>query len=435
MSGIHIKKNTAFFEGHAIEKLVKKYGTPLFLFSEKRIIDNYTSLAKSFEKYYKNVSIHYSVKTNFEPQILRTLRRIGAKGEIASSMEFWIAKHAGFKAEELVVDGPAWTDEEITTFITQGVGTLNVDSLDLMERVHQIAKKLKKPVRVGYRIHPEIKIGILKSFIEDYISKFGVRVSQGVDAYKKAQSLPYVQLVAISTHIGSMITDPIYYEKTIDKLVQLAAKLNNELGIIIEEINIGGGFGVQSLNYYAIQNIILEKAGVAYYKKAASIESFGKRITDRYQKKIKQYNLPEIKLILEPGRFLASDAGILVTRVVAVKKDWIFLDGGVNLIPESIFFIRRGFIVANKMKHPKNSIYNIAGPTLNTADILAVKQQFPKMAVGDTVIILDAGAYSLTRSNQFTALRPAALYVTKNSSITYLRKKENISDLLNILLI
>lgn len=430
-SGITRLKNGVYFATIPVDELAKKFGTPVFVFSEQRLIDNFKSLEAAFRKYYLNTFIYYSVKTNFELQILKTLHSLGSGAELASGLELEIAKKAGFKGNSLILDGPAWTDKEILQAIKENVSVLNVDSLDMMEKVSFIAQRSRKKVRVSFRINPEIKISLLKSFIEGYISKFGIPYSKSVAAYKKALSLGYVIPVSISTHIGSMITDPGYYEKAIDKLVNLAARLKEELNINIEEINIGGGFGVQSLNYYSIQNIILNKAGVSQYTKAASIGEFGERITRRFINQIRKYKLPEIRLILEAGRFIVSDAGILLTKVVSVKENWIFINGGINLIPESIFFIRRGFIIPKKLRNRINYKYNIAGPTLNTADVLATNQNLPQMKIGDLVIVLDAGAYSLSRSNQFTMLRPAAVYIDTGGKIKYLREGEMVDEVLN----
>lgn len=433
VSGINIVKKKVFFSNLSVEKLIRKYNTPLFVFSEQRLIDNFVSLGKAFKKHYPKTSIYYSIKTNYETQLLSTLRKAGSFGEAASALEVEIAEKAGFQAPELILDGPAWTDDDIATCIKKGVAVLNADSLDLMKKVDKIARKLNKRVNVSFRIYPEIKMSILKSFIEGYIAKFGIRLSDAVSIYKEASRLRNINLIAISAHIGSMVTDPTYYEKTVEKLVTLAKKLK-DAGISIESINIGGGFGIQSLNYYSIQNVILNKAGISQYSKAASIEEFGRRIGTKFKESLKSNGLPELELILEPGRFIASDSGILLTKVISVKKNWIFIDGGINLIPESIFFIRRGFIVANKVGIKPDHKYNIAGPTLNTADVLAVNQKLPKIEVGDTIIVLDAGAYSLSRSNQFTILRPSAIYINKNGKVKLLRKPERPKEILDKLM-
>jgi diaminopimelate decarboxylase len=405
------------------------------VFSEKRILENYNQLLKSFSKYYKNISVHYSVKTNFEPKILRIIKNAGAKTEIASAMEFWIAKKAGILASDIIVDGPAWSDEEIELFIREGCKTLNADSEDMMKRINVIAKKLKKKVRVGYRIALEIKTGFLKSFIENHIDKFGIPLSEGIKLYKEAKKFNNIDLISISTHIGSMMTNPVFYEEAVDKLLKLTAQLRDQLGIHIGEVNLGGGFGVRSLDYYPVQNIILEKAGLAYYKNSATIEEFGFRISKRFKENLAKYSLENINLIIEPGRFIVSDSAILITSVRSVKRKWIFLDGGANVVAESIFFIRRNFMVTNKLSKPKTARLNIAGPTLNTADILATDYNLPTMTAGDTVVIFDTGAYSLSRSNQFTSLRPTVVLIDNDNKKTLLRKKEEISDLLKQLII
>lgn len=433
-TGIVVKNKKIYFGGESVEDLIRRYGSPVFVFSEDRLYDNFATFEKAFKDRYPKTYIYYSIKTNFEVQILKSLKKFGSLGEIASGLELIIAEKAGFKASELVADGPSWTDDDIKLFIKKGVSVLNLDSLELMHRVNRIAKKLNKKVKVSFRIFPELKVSLLKSFIERYIAKFGIPISQAIDAYQQLGKMDYLVPIAISSHIGSMLTDPAYYEHSVDRLVKLAADLRDQLGIDIEQINIGGGFGVQSLNYFSIESVILSKVGVSAYRKAASIDEFAKRITSRFSKNLKKYNLPELDLILEPGRFVVSDVGILLTQVISVKDKWIFINGGVNILPESIFFVRRGFIVANKVGRKADHTYNIAGPTLSTGDVVATEQKMPKLEKGDIVVVLDAGAYTLPRSNQFTVLRPDVLYITTDKKIKYLRKKEEYSDLVDKLL-
>lgn len=430
-SGINLTKTGIKFGGLFVSDLAKKYSTPLYVFCEKRVSDNYSAFQKGIRKYYKDSHVFFSIKTNSEKQVLSTLQKAGSNAEAASGLEVKIALKAGFKPEQIIIDGPAWPDEEIDFCIKKGIRTFNVDSVDLLKRVNKIAKKNKKIVNVSYRIFPEMKMLILKGFVEGFISKFGIPLSQAVEAYKYAMELSNVNPTSISAHIGSMITDPSYYEREVDVLTDLAAKLKKELDLDIKEINIGGGYGVESLNYYSIQSAILEKAGVSKYHKAPSIDEFAKVIGTKFKQKVEQLNLTKTKLILEPGRFIVSDAGILLTKVVAVKNNWVFLDGGINLIPESIFFIRRGFLVDQKFNATADHTYNIAGPSLNTVDVLASKQKFPEIEVGDVVVVLDSGAYSLSRSNQFTFLRPAAIYIHSSGKVKYLRKAEDQDEFIS----
>ena len=432
--GITVKDRKISFGNIPVSDLGKKYSTPLLVFSEQRIIDNFKAFSKAFKKNYKNSQIYFSVKTNFETQVLKTLVKLGSNAEVASSLEVKLAQKAGFKPEQIVLDGPAWTDNDMEYCIDQGIHTFNVDSVDMLHRLHKIAKKKKKTVRIGFRVYPEVKMSILKTFVENFISKFGVPISKALDAYKEAQQLDYIEITSMHAHIGSMITDPSYYEKAIAAMVKLAGDIKEQLGIELKDINIGGGYGVQSLNYFSIQNIILSKAGISTYKKAASIDEFATRITNAFKKSQEIAGLKNLNLVLEPGRFIVSDAGILITKIVSVKPKWIFLDGGINIVPESLFFIRRGFMVDGKVGLPKDKKYGVAGPTLSTPDILADAQEFQDVEVGDTVVVLDAGAYTLPRSTQFTMLRPNAMYVTKDKKVKYLRKAEKHEDFMKNLL-
>jgi diaminopimelate decarboxylase len=436
--GVSITKTSLKFSGVNLFDLAKKYDTPLYVFSENRILHNYKRLHKAFADHYAKTQIYYSFKTNFELQIVSSLKKAGASADTSSALEVELALKAGFAPNEIIIDGPVWSDDEITYCLKTGIHMFNVDSIDMMTRVNNLAKKHKKNAQVGYRIYSEIKKPPLSGFVESYLSKFGIPLSQAVDAFSYAKSLSNVTPHAISTHIGSMITDISSYEKELDALFHLAAKLRDTLDIRITEINTGGGYGVQSLKYYSMQSAILEKAGIEKLHNAPSLEEFGKRIAGRFSRNTKKYKLEDMTFALEPGRAIISDAGILLSKVVSVKKNkkanWIFVDGGANLVPESIFFIRRDFLVVNKPIRELTEKYSIAGPTLNTIDVLATNQPLPPMEIGDIIAILDAGAYTLSRSNQFTRLRPSALYITQNKKVKYLRKKEKPEEFFNKML-
>jgi diaminopimelate decarboxylase len=390
--------------------------------SANRLTSNYNRIEKAFSTYHRS-RVYYSVKTNYNLFVLRVLQKAGSGAEVCSGMELYLAKQAGFKAQDIVMDGACWTDEEVREAIMSEIAMLNIDSKFMLNKVVSIAKTLKIAPHISFRINPRIKISFMQSFIEGYISRFGIDISEALKFYDEAFRAENVVVDGLAMHIGSGIVNPKVYVDALKPMM----KLYSQLGRKFVMFNIGGGYPVQSMKSVSTTAFILQRVGFDRYEKAPPIEEFSKEIYPCVS------GLSDATtLALEPGRYISGDSGVLVTKVASVKDKWVFLDGGINLLSESAFFSRRGFLLADQAKNEgKLRKVNIAGNGLNTVDVLAVSQQFPKVNVGDVVVVLDAGAYSLSRANQFIYLRPEALMVD-NGKVSCIQRKEIYHDIMRM---
>lgn len=411
----------------------RKFQTPFFIFSESVLENRFRLFKKSVSQYYPNLIIYYSAKTNFEPAVLNTLKNNDAGIEIACGHELAAAKKAGFAASHICFDGPVKTEEDLRFAIGEGINIFNMDSLEEAEKIDKIAGEMGKKIKVGFRINLGLK-GFLKGPTEFYITKFGIDLDNLIPFYRKLRQFSNLIVWGIHTHIGSQVINPDLYKAAIRQLVAAVKKLESE-GLIIREINVGGGIPSSGL----LKTTMLDLAfsflrlprlffGNSIRKKPLPLEIFGEIIGRTFFKEVKNLSFKP-RLALEPGRSLTGPMGILISKVSHIKKSWVFLDASTYSVPESIFFAKRRFIVPEKIYAKPKKKYNLAGASLNTADVFALDELLPELEVGDIIGILDAGAYSISRAAQFTVLNPPIYYLTNQNELKLVRRRGRYEDL------
>ena len=424
---ITYKRGKMFFAGKNVEYLAKKYGTPFFLFSERALRQNYRNFYKYFSTYYKKIRIDFSVKTDYEKSVLKILKDEGTHAEIVAEFEFKLLENIGFPSERIIFDGPCKVDSELSYCMKKGIYAFYADSLEELERINRLAKKLGRKVNVGVRVNLNIK-GILNDLAYRYVAKFGVSYNEILEGLVKAKNLKNIRVVALSTHMGSQILTPKSYLKAVDMLTLLAKRLTSE-DIDISEINLGGGYPSQTLIKTTLPRLIFSNLGVLHENKPTRLKDFGLQISKRFARRVKEYNLKNIILAFQPGRSISSNMGIAVAKVWVVKKNWAFVDVSTSSIPESILFAQRRIIPVKK-KYGVKKKYNIAGKGLNSVDNFAIGEVFPEIKEGDYVAVLDAGAYSISRANRFTTLNPPVYMIKSDGKIELVRRAENYKDVL-----
>jgi len=195
----------------------------------------------------------------------------------------------------------------------------------------------------------------------------------------------------------------------------------------VEEINIGGGYPSQSLIKTTLPGLVLSVAGLKYKTQATPIEEFGERVSSRFAREVKILKHKPV-LVCQPGRSVVSSMGIGVSRVVSVKPNWVFLDISNNVLPVSLFFAQREVLIANKVGRKATEKFNISGSSLNSADVLATNQSLPDVVAGDICVIMDAGAYTISRASRFATLSPAVFLIREKGKIDLIRRKETYED-------
>ncbi|MEM2911110.1 MAG: diaminopimelate decarboxylase [Candidatus Bathyarchaeia archaeon] len=401
-------------DGVSALKLAEEYGTPLYVMSERKIRENYRQLATAFTRNYEKVRILYSAKANTNLSLLKILKNEGAGIDTVSAGEIFLALEAGFKPSQILYTGTSVSDEELDYVLEKGV-IINVDSLS------QFKKMLKKtvPQTLSVRINTEFGAGHHEYTVTaSKTSKFGVDGKTAMEIYRMMKNAG-VENFGIHMHIGSGIMQVDPFIKAAEKLLETASTIHKQLGIAFSFIDLGGGIGVP----YKPEETEVD------------IESFAKRLVDFLKEKLREYELGQPELWLEPGRYLVAEACVLLTKVTMVKetpyKKFAGVDAGFNtLIRPVIYDSYHHIILANRLDAPLADNYDVVGPLCESGDVLARDRQLPKISEGDLLAILNVGAYGYAMSSQYNSRPRAAEVLVKDGRYELIRERENLQDLL-----
>lgn len=408
------RKGTLYFDGFSTVELAKKYDTPLYLLSEKRIRDNYDRLYGALVNSYKYVRIYYAAKANTNLAVLRILQSQGAYLDTVSPGEVFLALSSGFTPDRIMFTGTSVRNDELKMLADANI-TINIDSQSEMDRL----LKISVPQILSVRVNPEVGAGHHSHCITaGPESKFGLWEEEVIQAYAIAQRAR-VGRFGIHMHIGSGILDPEPYTLAVEKLLKIAKRVHEEVGIDFEFIDIGGGLGVP----YNPQDQELDLA------------TFSKNVVSFFKGKVKEYNLGKPFLFVEPGRYIVGDAGILLTSVNTVKvtpsRKFVGVDAGFNtLIRPAMYGSYHPILVANKLDAADKETFDVAGPVCESGDLLAKDRKMPAIAEGDILAVLNVGAYGFSMSSQYNSRPRAAEVMIQGGKSIIVREREQLKDLI-----
>ncbi len=419
----HLKviNNKLYIDNISLETIAEKYGTPTFVYSEKRIRENYRKFYKAFRKRYKDVEIRYAMKANSNPYILKVLKEEGSGIDAVSVNEIKLAISIGFSTDKIIYTGVNRTKQELEYAIRQGV-LINVDSLSELDKVIRICEKNKIKANISFRYNPEIDVKTHKHIATGLKeSKFGLHENDAFIAYKKAKKCKYLNVIGIHMHIGSQITSSEPFEKASEKLLRFASKIKNELGIEIKIIDFGGGLGIK---YKAEQQSI-------------DVDDLATVLIKKYHEAMEKYNLDECKILLEPGRYIVADSCVLLTRVTAVKhtpyKKFVGVDAGFNLLIRPVLYdAYHETVIVNEVFRNEYERYDIVGYLCESGDVLAKDRELPKVQEGDIIAFLDTGAYCSVMASNYNMRERALEVAVKDSSTIIIRRRESYDDLISV---
>ena len=394
--------------------LAKKYGTPLYVYSAEQILDRYKLFSEAFA--HRDHLICYSVKANSNLSILKLLADKGSGFDIVSGGELERILEVNKKAARRVVfSGVGKTAPEIDRALAAGILIFNVESESEVALLAERARKRKVRARVALRVNPDV-------FAEThpYIStglrehKFGIDIKLARSVYQLAKQSRFLDPVGISVHIGSQIQTAEPFGAALQAVANLIRELETD-GIRIKFVDAGGGLGIDYLPGSSAFDPV-----AAMGKYAAALErSLGEL---------------DVRLLLEPGRFLVAQAGALLARVLNVKrngaKTFVITDAGMNdLIRPALYQAYHEIVPVVKDASSKPAVVDIVGPVCETGDFFARDRGLPEVKEGDLVAILDAGAYGMSLSSNYnTRPRPAEVLV-EGKRARLIRRRETIQDL------
>ena len=402
------KNNEMFVEDIALSNIAQHVQTPFYCYSSTAIETSFQAYQSAFSS--QDALICYAVKANSNQAVLATLAKLGSGADVVSMGEIRRAITAGIPADKIVYSGVAKTEEEIHYALSLGIFQFNVESEPELELISKVATYLNKTAAVAFRINPDVcaqthaKISTGKAE-----NKFGVPISKARIAYNRAASLPGIKVQGVDVHIGSQLTSLAPFEEAYQRIAELVIELRAD-GHEIKVVDVGGGLGITYLD-----EVIPSKQTYADLVKA-------------------QLGHLNCKIIIEPGRSLLGNAGILVSSVVFVKtgeeRQFLILDAGMNdLIRPSMYEAYHQIIAVNKADNALKT-YDVVGPVCETGDTFAKARQVHESNAGDLIAIMSSGAYGSVMSSSYNTRMLAPEVMVKGSDFAVVKKRPSYEEII-----
>ena len=401
------KGNEFLFDGVKLKKLAKKFSTPIYCYSLKRIKKNVEDFKNAFKKF--NPIICYSVKANPNKILLREIGKLGLGADVVSLGELMKALKSGIKPSKIVFSGVGKTANEISFAINKKILLINAESKSEILVIEKIAKSKRKKVDIGIRLNPNTDAKTLKQISTGKKDdKFGVSEKSFLELVKYVRNSKNLNLKCLSVHIGSQILDNKPYEKMLKTIINVIKKTN----FSFEYIDLGGGMGIDYENKNRRLNF------------------------KRYSSDIKRLiNLVDSKIIFEPGRSIIGNVGILISKIIYIKKgfkkDFIILDAAMNdLMRPALYNAKHRILPVSKKNIKTRRVYEFVGPICESTDKFLTVKGFQRMRENELILFCDTGAYGMSLSSNYN-LRPKAVEILiKNSKIQVIAKRQSLKDLI-----
>src|SRR5687768_11140842 len=415
--------NRLFCERVSIESLAKKYGTPLYVYSQHTLEDHFQKLDSALGSL--DHLICYAVKANSNLAVLRTFADAGSGFDIVSEGELRRVVAAGGDAKKCVFAGVGKTEQEIEFALRKGIYCFNVESEPELQRINRVAARLKKIAPVAVRVNPNIDAGThAKITTGTYENKFGVAFEDVDGVYTRASKLKNLRLRGVQMHIGSQLTDVKPFEAAVRKVVPLAKTLSARYGF--EFFSIGGGLGI-------MYKSALESADPDWWQSPQA-----KHILTpaRYAETLVPLLQPlGLRILIEPGRFIVGNAGVLVTRVEYVKqtgrKNFVIVDAAMNDLIRPAFYDSYHEIVPVIRNGSANGTISsdVVGPICESGDYFAKDRPLPKVGEGDHLALLSAGAYGFVMASNYNSRAMAAEVLVNGRKAALVRPRQKLEQI------
>lgn len=403
--------------------LVRDYKTPLYVYDEDLIRETCRSYKKSLEKYYNsNGQVCYASKAFSCKEMCRIIMDEGLGLDVVSAGEFYTAISAGYPAKDICFHGNNKTEEELMFAIRHGVGRIIVDNIIELHKLNELAKKSLNKIGILFRIKPGID-----AHTHDFVktgqidSKFGFALETGeaFEAVKEALTCENLEFKGIHCHIGSQIFDVEPFTHAANVMLDFIKKIKDELNYEIDELDLGGGFGIKYID---------EDNPLPYEK---YMEAVLTTVKDTCHK----LALKEPFISFEPGRSIVGEAGITLYKVGSIKtipniRTYVAIDGGMTDNPRyALYQSKYDMLIANKADQPKDFVATIAGKCCESGDLIGENVKIQTPEVDDTLAVLSTGAYNYSMASNYNRIAKPAAVTVKNGKSKIIIKRESIEDL------
>ena len=420
------KRGKLYCENVSIASLVKQYGSPLFIYSQATLTRNFQQLDEALAPL--DHTVCFAVKANSNLGVLRTLANAGSGFDLVSGGELQRIVAAGGDPSKCVFAGVGKTEEEIELALKKGIYAFNAESEPELVRINKVARRLKKMAPIAVRVNPNVDAKThAKITTGTYENKFGIAFEEVEAVYERAAKLKNLHIRGLQMHIGSQLTEVGPFEKAVKKVIPLAKRLAEKYGI--EFFSIGGGLGI-------VYDPALESGEAKWWR---SPKRKNLLTPAKYAAKLIPLLKPlGLKVLIEPGRFIAGNSGILVTRVEFVKqtgvKNFVIVDAAMNDLARPALYDSYHQIVPLAQKTgdhlKKNQISSdVVGPICESGDYFCKNRMLPKVGEGDHLALLSAGAYGFVMASNYNTRAFPAEVLVKSNRAEVVRKRQTLKQL------
>ena len=401
------KSNKLKIENVTVQSIARKYGTPTYCYSYKQLRENILKFKKNFRSF--SPLICFAIKSNTNLNLIKQIKKFGLGADVVSLGELILALKAGINPKKIVFSGVGKTAKELSYAIDKNILLINAESKSEIYEIERIAKLKRKKVQIGIRLNPNTDAKTLNQISTGKKeNKFGVNSKLFYELVKFCKSSKNINLKCLSVHIGSQILNHKPYEKMLKVIDKIITKTNYNFDFI----DLGGGMGI------------------AYDEKSKKLNY------SKYSSAIKKFlKNKKMKIIFEPGRAIVGNTGILVSKIIYIKKNdkknFIIIDAAMNdLIRPALYGAVHQILPSIKKNKKSKKIYEFVGPICESTDKFSVIKNFQLLEESDIIAICDVGAYGMSLSSNYN-LRPKPLEILINGSkIRVIKKRQKYKDII-----
>jgi diaminopimelate decarboxylase len=425
MHSFHYQRGKLCCESYPLDKAAERFGTPLYVYSSQTIVDHYQRLDQALNEL--NHEICYAVKANSNLAVIRLLADQGAGFDIVSGGELYRIIKAGGNPAKCTFAGVGKNREEIGYALRRGILSFNIESEKELNAIDETARAIGKRAPIAIRVNPGVAASTHK-----YIStgktedKFGIAIDRVAELYSRAKAMSNIAIRGVQMHIGSQITDSKPFVQAIEKMLPLVKQLKSDCGI--EFFSIGGGLGI-------VYQGSLESGDKVWWKEDGSKHAL--TIADYAKAIIPLLKTLPVRVLLEPGRFLVGNAGVLLTRVLYVKKTplktFVIVDAGMNdLIRPALYQGYHEVVPVREAKDQLVANVDVVGPVCESGDFFALDRPLPQVETDEVLALMSAGAYGFTMASNYNSRPlPAEILVT-GSEAKIVRRRQTYADMISL---
>lgn len=407
-SPFQLKNNTLYAEDVSLTELAKQHGTPLYVYSRTEFENRWLAFDQAFGA--QPHLVCYAVKSNSNLAVLNVLAKLGSGFDIVSQGELERVLRAGGDPKKVVFSGVAKQSGEIERALEVGIRCFNIESHAELQRIQTVAKRMGQIANVSIRVNPDVDAKThpyISTGLKD--NKFGVDINTAPELYADASACSHVNPVGIDCHIGSQLTEITPFVDALERVLKLKTQLT-EMGIDIHHLDLGGGLGI------------------------TYTDETPPPIADYIQALLTKLNDPSIEVIIEPGRAISGNAGVLLTEVEYLKptehKNFAIIDAAMNdLIRPALYQAYQEIVPLTPRTDGMDSIWDLVGPVCETGDFLG-KDRKLNLKAGDLLAVMSSGAYGFTMSSNYNSRTRAAEIMVQGDQSFVVRPRETYEDLM-----